>query len=57
VKVDEEHYEVKTGAMVGSFCQIGAMVTVQAGSIIGNSTHISSMKLISGNIPDRSLIV
>ena len=57
VKVDEEHHAVKTGAMVGSFCQIGNMVTARAGTIIGNNAHISSLKLINGNIPERSLIV
>lgn len=57
VKVDEEHYVVKTGAMVGSSCQIGNLVTIRAGTIIGNNTQINSLKLVSGNIPERSMVV
>jgi NDP-sugar pyrophosphorylase family protein len=57
IKIDEEHHTVQTGAMVGSFCQIGDMVTARAGTIIGNNTQISSMKLVNGKIPERSLIV
>jgi NDP-sugar pyrophosphorylase family protein len=57
VKVDEEHHTIKTGAMVGSSCQIGNIVTARAGTIIGNNTQISGMKMISGNIPERSLVV
>jgi glucose-1-phosphate thymidylyltransferase len=57
VKVDKEHFTVKTGAMVGSSCRIGNMVTARAGTIIGNNADISSLKLLSGNIPERSLIV
>jgi len=57
VKVNEEHHTITMGAMVGSFCRIGNMVTALAGTIIGNNTQVSNMKLISGNIPERSLIV
>ena len=57
VKVDKEHYTVKTGAMVGSFCKIGNMVTALAGTIIGNNVHINSLKSISGNIPEKSVVV
>ena len=57
VKVDEVHYEVKTGAMVGSSCQIGNLVTARAGTIIGNNTKINCLKVVSGNIPERSLII
>jgi UDP-N-acetylglucosamine diphosphorylase / glucose-1-phosphate thymidylyltransferase / UDP-N-acetylgalactosamine diphosphorylase / glucosamine-1-phosphate N-acetyltransferase / galactosamine-1-phosphate N-acetyltransferase len=57
VKVDEDHFRVKTGAVIGSSCQIGALVTARAGTIIGDNTRINSMKVISGNIPQRSWIV
>ncbi len=57
VKINEEHHIIMTGAMLGSSCKIGDMVTALAGTIIGNNTQVSNMKLISGNIPERSLII
>ena len=53
----EEHHKVKTGAMLGAGCRIGNMVTATAGSIIGNYSQVSSLKMVSGSIPDRSLVI
>jgi UDP-N-acetylglucosamine diphosphorylase/glucosamine-1-phosphate N-acetyltransferase len=57
VKVDEEYHKIKLGAIMGRSCQIGNMVNVQAGTIIGNYVQIKSMKSVNGEIPDRSLVV
>jgi NDP-sugar pyrophosphorylase family protein len=57
VKVDNEYYSINMGMIMGKSCRAGNMVSVQAGGIIGNYCKICSMKLVHGEIPDRSLII
>jgi len=57
VKVDDEHYLVKVGAMLGVGCDLGNSVVAQPGIIVGNYSRIAAMKLISGRLPDRSLVL
>lgn len=57
IKTDHEYHSVKTGAMLGRGCRIGNTVIAQAGSIIGNYCQIKPLKVVSGNIPDRSVLV
>jgi UDP-N-acetylglucosamine diphosphorylase/glucosamine-1-phosphate N-acetyltransferase len=57
VRIDEQCYKVKMGSLLGKSCQIGSMVTAQAGSIVGNFSQIKPLKVISGGIPDRSMVV
>jgi len=57
VKVDDEHYLVKVGAMLGVGCDLGNSVVAQPGIIVGNYSRIAAMKLISGWLPDRSLVL
>ena len=57
VKIDHEYHTVKMGAILGRSCRIGSTVTAQAGTIIGNYCQIKPLKLVSGNIPDRSFLV
>jgi UDP-N-acetylglucosamine diphosphorylase/glucosamine-1-phosphate N-acetyltransferase len=57
VRIDEKCYKVKMGALLGKSCQIGSMVTAEAGTIVGNFCHIKPLKVISGGIPDRSIVV
>lgn len=57
VKIDHEYHTVKTGAILGRSCRIGTAVTVQAGTIFGNYCQVRPLKLASGTIPDRSLLV
>lgn len=56
VKVDSEHYTVTIGAMVGEGCRLDSGVVAQPGVIVGNYSQIQSLKLISGNLPDRSVV-
>ncbi len=56
VKVDGEHYSVNVGAMLGEGCNIGNSVVAQPGVIVGNYTQIQALKLVSGRLPDRSLV-
>ncbi len=56
VKVDDEYHSVRVGAMLGEDCEIWANVTASPGLILGNLSHVSPLKLISGNLPDKSFI-
>ncbi|MFC1993161.1 bifunctional sugar-1-phosphate nucleotidylyltransferase/acetyltransferase [Chloroflexota bacterium] len=57
VKVDGEHHLVRVGAMLGEGCSLGNSVTAQPGVIIGNYSRIKALKLVSGRLPDRSLVL
>jgi len=57
VKVDNEYHSVNTGAMLGEGCSIGSSVVAQPGVIVGNYSQIQSLKVISGRLPDRSLVL
>jgi UDP-N-acetylglucosamine diphosphorylase / glucose-1-phosphate thymidylyltransferase / UDP-N-acetylgalactosamine diphosphorylase / glucosamine-1-phosphate N-acetyltransferase / galactosamine-1-phosphate N-acetyltransferase len=57
IKIDNEYHSISAGTMMGKGCRIDNTVNVQAGSIIGNYCKISSLKLVRGDIPDRSLII
>jgi len=57
VKIDDEHYQVNVGAMLGGGCSLGNGVVAQPGVIVGNYSQVQAMKLISGRLPDRSLVV
>ena len=56
VKVDGEHHSVNIGAMLGGGCKIGSSVVAQPGVIMGNYSQVQSLKIISGRLPDRSLV-
>ncbi|MFC2010976.1 bifunctional sugar-1-phosphate nucleotidylyltransferase/acetyltransferase [Chloroflexota bacterium] len=57
VRVNDEYHLVKVGAMLGVGCNLGNNVVAQPGVIVGNYSQIQAMKLISGKLPDRSLVV
>ena len=57
IKVNSEHHPVKVGAMLGVGCNLGSNVVAQPGVIVGNYSQIQSMKLISGKLPDKSLVI
>ena len=56
VKIDDEHHLVDMGAMLGEGCNLGNSVAAQPGVIVGNYSQIQALKLISGRLPDRSLV-
>ncbi|MDP2730765.1 MAG: sugar phosphate nucleotidyltransferase [Dehalococcoidales bacterium] len=56
VRVNDEHYQVRVGALLGVSCNIGNSVVAQPGVIIGNYSRIQPMKLINGKLPDRSSV-
>ena len=57
VKIDDEHHQVNVGAMLGGDCSLGNSVVAQPGVIVGNYSQVNAMKLISGRLPDHSLVV
>jgi glucose-1-phosphate thymidylyltransferase len=56
IKVSDEHHLVNVGAMLGEGCNLGNGVIAQPGVIIGNHSQIQPLKLVSGRLPDRSLV-
>jgi glucose-1-phosphate thymidylyltransferase len=57
VAVNQEHHPVSFGAMLGEGCALGNNVVAQPGTIVGNYSQVRSLKLISGRLPDRSLVM
>jgi len=55
VKVDE-HRLVNIGAMLGEGCNLGNNVVAQPGVIVGNHCQVQALKLLSGRLPDKSLV-
>lgn len=56
VRVNGESPLVNVGAMLGEDCRLGNNVVAQPGVIVGNYCQIQALKLISGRLPDRSLV-
>ncbi len=57
VKINGEHHVVDIGAMLGEGCNLGNSVVAQPGVIVGNYSQVQALKLISGRLPDRSLVL
>lgn len=57
IAINQEHHSVSFGAMLGEGCTLGNNVVAQPGVIVGNYSQIRSLKLISGRLPDRSLVM
>ena len=57
IKIGNEYHKVNTGAMLGEGCKLGSHVVALPGVIVGKNTQIQSMNTISGQLPDKSLVV
>jgi len=57
VRVNDEHYVVNVGVMLGEGCSLGNCVIAQPGVVVGNYSQIQALKIVSGRLPDRSLVV
>jgi len=57
VTIDSEHHLVNVGAMLGEGCNLSNNVVAQPGVIIGNYSQVQAFKLISGRLPDKSLVL
>ena len=56
VRINDQFHKVKAGAMLGVGCNLKNNVVALPGVIIGNYARIQAMKLISGNLPDKSTV-
>jgi glucose-1-phosphate thymidylyltransferase len=57
INIGQESHRQKIGVMIGEGCRFGTGVTTQPGTIIGNFCTVQSLRAVSGNIPDKSLVV
>jgi UDP-N-acetylglucosamine diphosphorylase / glucose-1-phosphate thymidylyltransferase / UDP-N-acetylgalactosamine diphosphorylase / glucosamine-1-phosphate N-acetyltransferase / galactosamine-1-phosphate N-acetyltransferase len=56
-RMNDEYHQVNVGAMLGVNCSLGNSVVAQPGVMVGNYSQVHAMKLISGRLPDRSLVL
>jgi len=56
VKANDEYHLVNIGVMLGEGCSLGNNVVAHPGAIVGNYSKVQALKLISGRLPDKSLI-
>ncbi len=57
VRVEGQHQLVDIGVIMGAGCRAGSNVVAQSGVIIGNYSQVQAQKLLSGRLPDGSLVV
>ena len=57
IEVEGEYHEVNTGVVVGEHCDIEDNVIARPGVILGNHSRVRALKLLSGKIPDGSLVM
>ncbi|MFC1931567.1 bifunctional sugar-1-phosphate nucleotidylyltransferase/acetyltransferase [Chloroflexota bacterium] len=57
VRVNHEHHLVNVGVVLGEGCNLGNSVVAKPGAIVGNYSQIQPLKVLSGRLPDRSLVV
>ena len=55
-RVNDQSHNVKVGAMLGVGCNMKNNVVAQPGVIIGNYVQVQAMKVLSGNLPDKSIV-
>ncbi|MBI2869369.1 MAG: NTP transferase domain-containing protein [Chloroflexi bacterium] len=56
VTINSESLQINMGAILGEGCSLGNNVVAQPGVILGNYSQVQPLKLISGRLPDRSLV-
>jgi glucose-1-phosphate thymidylyltransferase len=57
IEVEGEYHTVDTGVVVGEYCAIGNNVIARSGVILGNLSKIDTLNVLSGKIPDQSLVM
>jgi glucose-1-phosphate thymidylyltransferase len=56
VRVNNESPTINVGVIMGEECHVDSNVTAQPGVIVGNYCQVQMMKVLSGRLPDRSLV-
>ncbi len=57
IKINDGYHLVNIGAMVGEGCRLESHIVARPGVIIGNYSRIQSLKVISGKLPDKSIVM
>lgn len=57
IKINEEYHSVNVGAMLGEGCRLDSHVVARPGAIVGNYAQIQSLNIVSGQLPDKSMVV
>ena len=57
IRINDEYHSVNVGAIIGVGCNMGNNVVAKPGVIVGNYSRINSLKLISGKLPDKSIVM
>jgi len=57
VMVENQHHQVKMGAIIGNYTELEDSTIIEPGIIIGNNCRIKGMKVINENIPDGGLVI
>jgi UDP-N-acetylglucosamine diphosphorylase/glucosamine-1-phosphate N-acetyltransferase len=56
VRVNGESPTINVGVIMGEECHIDGNVTAQPGAVVGNYCQVQMTKVLSGRLPDRSLV-
>ncbi len=56
IRINDESPLINVGVIMGEGCRVESNVTAQPGAIVGNYCQVQLMKLVSGRLPDRSLV-
>jgi UDP-N-acetylglucosamine diphosphorylase/glucosamine-1-phosphate N-acetyltransferase len=56
IRINDESPLINVGVIMGEDCRVESNVTAQPGAIVGNYCQVQIMKLVSGRLPDRSLV-
>jgi len=56
IRINDGYHTVDIGAMLGVGCRVGNCVVAQPGVVVGNYSQIQPMKLILGQLPDKSFV-
>ncbi|MBI2288179.1 MAG: NTP transferase domain-containing protein [Chloroflexi bacterium] len=57
VRINDGYHSVRVGAMLGTGCNLGSGVVAQPGVVVGNYSQVQALKVVSGKLADRSLVV
>ncbi|HTY81533.1 MAG TPA: bifunctional sugar-1-phosphate nucleotidylyltransferase/acetyltransferase [Dehalococcoidales bacterium] len=56
VLINGESPVIDVGVIMGEDCKLESSVTAQPGAIIGNYCEVQMLKMLSGRLPDKSLV-
>ena len=56
IKINGESPRVNVGVMMGEDCNIENNVIARPGTLVGNNCQVRTSKVISGHLPDRSMV-